>query len=103
MYTKFHGILKAFSSRDVSHKVQLIELCAVCRGGKKYPQIGVAHVKNYQFTPGEMSLQDILGTCIPANFLRVQMLTDVPATCPRYTSLLHVVSGALNRFVVAAA
>ena len=42
--------------------------------GKKYPQIGVAHVKNYQFTPEEMSLQDILGTCIPANFLRVQML-----------------------------
>ena len=91
VHTKFHDILAAFCPCDMSHEVQQVKLRATCRGDKISPK----PLHNYK----SISLHE--GTCrcnislghVPATFSCVCKCCDfVPATCPRYTSLLHVAS-----------
>ena len=97
VHTKFRGIFATLCPRDLSYEVQQVKLRATCRGDEIYPRL-VLH--NYK------SINSHEDTCrcnislehIPATILCVcQCCYFVPATCSRYTSLLHVASVCTTR------
>ena len=93
MYTKFHGIPEAFSSRDVSHKVQLMNFVRYVAVDKISPNWCRTRKKLSVYTRGKVAARYPWDMCTRKIFKCANVVTDVvPATCPRYTSLLHVVS-----------
>ena len=92
VHTKFHGILATFCPRDMSHEAQQVELCATCRGDKISPKLALHSYKSISSQKGTCRCNMSLGH-VPATFSCVCKCCDfVPATCSRYTSLLHVAS-----------
>ena len=90
--TKFHGILAKFCPCDIFHEVQQVELRATCRGDKISRKLVLHNYKSISLHEGTCRCNISLGH-VPATFSCVCKCCDfVPATCPRYTSLLRVAS-----------
>ena len=90
VHAKFHGILATFCPREMSHEVQQVELRATCRGDKIFPKLALHNYKSISSHEGTCRCNISPGH-VPATFSCVCKCCDfVPATCPRYTSLLHV-------------
>ena len=89
VHTKFHGILATFCPCNMSHEVQQVELRATCRGDKISPKLVLHSYKSISSHEETCRCNISLGH-VPATFSCVCNCCDfVPATCPRYTSLLH--------------
>ena len=92
VHTKFHSILATFWPCDMSHEVQQVELRATCRGDKISPKLVLYSYKSISSREGTCRCNISPGH-VPATFSCVCKCCDfVPATCPCYTSLLHVAS-----------
>ena len=92
VHTKFRGILATFCPCNMSHEVQQVELRATCRGDKISPKLVLHSSKTISSHDGTCRCNTSLGH-VPATFSCVCKCCDfVPATCPRYSSLLHVAS-----------
>ena len=103
VHTKFHGILATFCPCNMSHEVQQVELRATCRGDKISPKLVLHSYKSISSHEGTCRCNISLGH-VPATFSCVCKCCDfVPATCSRYTSLLHVASVCTAQVFVAAA
>ena len=92
VHTKFHGILATFCPCDMSHEVQQVELSLTCPGDKISPKLVLHNYKSIILHEGTCRCNISLGH-VSATFSCVCKCCDfVPATCSRYTSLLHVAS-----------
>ena len=102
IHMKGHGILATFCPCNVSHKVQQVKLCATCRGDRTSPKLMLHNHDSISSHEGtchcNMSLKHVTTTFSCA----CKHYDFVPATCPRYTSLLHVPSVCTTQFFVAA-
>ena len=87
----------------MSHEVQQVELRVTCRGDKISPKLVLHSYKSISSHEGTCRCKISLGH-VPATFSCVCKCCDfVPATCPRYTSLLPVASVCTTQVFVAAA
>ena len=90
--TTVHTKFATFCPCDMSHEVQQVELRATCRGDKISPKLVLHNYKSISLHEGTCRCNISLGH-VTATFSCVCKFCDfVPATCPRYTSLLHVTS-----------
>ena len=84
------------------HEVQQVELFATCRGDKISPKLVLHNYKSISLHEGTCRCNISLGH-VPATFPCVCKCCDfVPATCPRYGSLLRVASVCTKQVFVAA-